>query len=211
MSPQEYATLLAVFIAGMVIPGPDLLLVARVAIRSRRSALCCVVGIVAGLSVWISLTVTGAAAVLTRYPGAINAIRLLGGGWLCFMAYQLFKATWASRGQALNLHGQQLSSKAAFMQGFATNLSNPKALVYFLAVITPLLPASPGVGLAVWVIVLLVCTAWVGFSVLALCFSTGWLRRRFLRASQWIDAGTGVVFGVVGLGLVAEAVVGLVG
>ena len=70
---------------GMLTPGPDIFLIMRIATRSRKHAFATLLGIVTGLTVWVSLTVFGAAALLYAAPALLGVIQLIGGLWLIRM------------------------------------------------------------------------------------------------------------------------------
>jgi threonine efflux protein len=86
--------------------------------------------------------------------------------------------------------------------GLLTNLSNPKAVVYFGSVFSALL--GDGVGVAArWGLWLLVTAeTFVWFAVVALCFGLPAVRRGYLRLSRWIDGLAGAVFVAFGLHLI---------
>ena len=85
MPLAQLGTLVLLNVAGMATPGPDLLLLTRMATRSRRHALANVSGISTGLVLWVSLTVFGAAALLITYPVLESVIQLVGGVWLVWL------------------------------------------------------------------------------------------------------------------------------
>ena len=119
----------------MATPGPDLLLLTRMATRSRRHALASVSGISTGLVLWVSLTVFGAAALLISYPVLESVIKLVGGVWLVWMGRGMILAARAQFRDRMNadidvdtIFGTPWKS---YQQGLFTNLSNPKVVLYF--------------------------------------------------------------------------------
>ena len=124
---------------------------------------------------------------------------------------------WRSRGQAADAappgaapaDGAAPSSPArptgaAFRLGLATNVANPKALVFFGALFSTLLPpemswAARGGVLAM---MLLIATAW--FLAVAWAASRPPLVRLYQRAGRAIDAVAAAAFVVLGIGLLLE-------
>ena len=80
-----------------------------------------------------------------------------------------------------------LGDGAAFRAGFITNLFNPKATLFFMALFTQILhPDFPAwVGLVYGVTCVTMTFGW--FSVVATVLTTPHIKARFLRASKWID------------------------
>ena len=145
MPLAQLGTLVLLNVAGMATPGPDLLLLTRMATRSRRHALASVSGISTGLVLWVSLTVFGAAALLISYPVLESVIKLVGGVWLVWMGRGMILAARAQFRDRMNadidvdtIFGTPWKS---YQQGLFTNLSNPKVVLYFAAIIAPLMPA----------------------------------------------------------------------
>ena len=103
MPLAQLGTLVLLNVAGMATPGPDLLLLTRMATRSRRHALASVSGISTGLVLWVSLTVFGAAALLISYPVLESVIKLVGGVWLVWMGRGMILAARAQFRDRMNV------------------------------------------------------------------------------------------------------------
>lgn len=202
--------MLGVHVVGMSSPGPDVFLILRMATRSRRHALAAVAGIVAGSTVWVTLTVVGVAAVLAANPTLMGAVQLLGGGYLTYLGVrmlrgairgvrELYDATSAAAATAPAGAAALGTTGAAFRQGLATNLSNPKIVLFFAAVLSQFMP----VGAPWWVqlvyIVALLVTALLWFGLIAVTVSTDVVVRRLVGAGPWIDLVAGAAFIVLGL------------
>src|SRR5690625_2106081 len=125
---------------------------------------------------WTSLTVLGAAALLTAFPQLLGLVQLLGGSWLVYMGYSTFKAGWDSRSAVpMSLAEQEAQLgrlRHTFRTGLATNLSNPKIVLFLSALIAPLLPASPSIGVAITLILAMSFSCYVTFVIIAFVVST---------------------------------------
>lgn len=139
-------SLLGVHIIGMASPGPDLFLVLRLATKSRKHAIAAVAGISAGATMWIALTVFGFAAIITAIPWLMGAIQLVGGCYLVYMGVGMLRtgigALRELRAGAKPVLGAAAlkSPKAILRQGFFTNLSNPKIVLFLAAVLSQFIP-----------------------------------------------------------------------
>mgnify|MGYP000719341396 FL=1 len=94
--------------------------------------------------------------------------------------------------------------------GLATNLSNPKIVLFLAAMIAPQLPASPPLWLAIALTLALALSAFAFFLVVATVISTNAVRRKLIAAGPWIDIGSGLFFIIAGLALVVAGVQQLV-
>lgn len=209
-------TLILLNIVGSLSPGPDTFFLLRLATRSRIHAIMGVSGIVTGLTVWVTLTVVGAATLLTTYPSILSVIQLLGGGYLTWMGYKMGRGAirelidarafqFNNQARPIPDVGSTLGTPAqAYRQGLATNLSNPKVVMYFAAILAPLMPANPSLMVALIIIFAILIQTWVVFSVLCVIVSTERIRTAVLRAGPIFDLVAAVVFVAVGVILLFE-------
>ncbi|MOA33842.1 threonine efflux system [compost metagenome] len=91
-----------------------------------------------------------------------------------------------------------------WVRGLATNLFNPKALVFFLALLSGLIPADMSVAGKLGAAAILFCMGLAWFSLLGLALTRGRNQQLLLRAAPAIDRARGLVFLLVALGLVGR-------
>ena len=89
----------------------------------------------------------------------------------------------------------------AGVAGFITNLFNPKATLFFLALFTQIL--SPDIAMGAKIVYGLTCIVMtmIWFSIVATVLTTPKIRAAFLRASKWIDRVCGGLFVALGIKL----------
>lgn len=181
----------------------------RLATRSRTHAVAAVLGISLGALFWLTLTVLGAAALLTAFPWLLRLLQVAGGAWIIYMGATMVRSGLGEPPADIAEAQSSLPApRVTFLHGLSTNLSNPKIVLFLAALIAPLLPPSPGVGVALAVILAMWSTAMAAFLVISLVVSTDAVRRRMLRAGPWIDLGAGAFFLLAGSGLVVRGVLG---
>ncbi len=88
----------------------------------------------------------------------------------------------------------------------ATNLFNPKALVFFLALLTSLIPVDMSAPGKVAVAVMLFGTGFLWFSLLSVILTRPVWQKRLLRAVPVIDGACGLVFLLVAGGILCSVV-----
>jgi threonine efflux protein len=195
-------TIAVVQLLALVIPGPDFLFVSQTAAsRSRRQAMAGVVGIALGVAVWAALALLGLQLVLERMAWLQRAIAVAGALYLLYLGVQLLRS--ARRPAGTVLPGARVAPDAwrSLRSGLLTNLSNPKAIVYFGSVFSLLVDAHAGAGTrwGIWCLVVGETLAW--FALVAACFGLSPVRRAYLRLARWIDAVAGTAFVLFGLRL----------
>jgi threonine/homoserine/homoserine lactone efflux protein len=125
-----------------VSPGPDTALVVRNAIRhGLRTGIATASGSATGLVVWGATSAAGLTALLATSAAAYGVLKVLGAGYLIFLGARML---WlAHRGDAHHpeaglertASAPGLRDRGAFRQGVMTNLLNPKAAVFFTALL----------------------------------------------------------------------------
>jgi threonine/homoserine/homoserine lactone efflux protein len=119
------------FALAAALPGPAQgALIAQVLSRGGTSTLPFVIGMVAGNAVWLLAAIFGLSALAMRFEAAFIAVKWLGVAYLFFIAWKLWTANGASR--AMPSPG---SSRRGLLAGALLTLGNPKAVVFFGAVL----------------------------------------------------------------------------
>ncbi|MDX1453118.1 MAG: LysE family translocator [Oleiphilaceae bacterium] len=112
-------------------PGPDnLYVVAQSARNGLSSGIWLTLGLCSGLLGHTLAVVMGVAVFIQSSPLAFVALKMLGAGYLIYLAWQLWRSnnTENPAQQAPTLHARQL-----YWRGVVMNLSNPKVTLFFLA------------------------------------------------------------------------------
>lgn len=197
----------ALQLAGLVLPGPDVLLVSQTALsRSRRAALMAGFGVSAGVAVWATAALTGINILFSLFPWLRGLIKVAGGLYLLWMGANLWRASF-KRGEAGVTAPPKLplSDAAALRLGFLTNISNPKVAVFFGSVFSSVMPAHAPTTIKFTALLIMVFLSVAWFSLVALGMSTARLQAAYLDAQKAIDrvAGT-LMLGFGGLLLLGK-------
>ncbi len=144
ISLERLALFLPVMAVVAFTPGPaNIFAIATGVRRGPRAALEGVAGMYVGTLVWFFGAAFGLHALMTAYPGAFRWLAILGGTYVAWLGAQALWGAW--RGGASHLDdGKPARPGAAFRDGMAVQLANPKALLFFTAILPPFLdPAAP--------------------------------------------------------------------
>jgi threonine/homoserine/homoserine lactone efflux protein len=192
-------TVLSVYIAGVVIPGPNFVAVAHKAASSTRSeALAVVAGIVLVSLFWATCAILGVGIVFAAFPWMALVVKIGGAAYLMWFGFRLIlKARAGGAGMAAATVSGGL--RKAFVQGFTTNITNPKSVAFFAAIFASATPAhmSPVTFAAMLAMVALVATTWYGF--VALVLSHAGIASGYRGYRAWIDRVCGGL--IVALGV----------
>ncbi|POW86253.1 threonine export protein RhtC [Serratia marcescens] len=199
-----FLTVALVHLIALMSPGPDFFFVSQTAAsRSRREAMMGVVGISLGIVVWAGVALMGLHLILQKMAWLHQIIMAGGGIYLCWMGWQLLRSARAQQAQPA-AEAQVALPKAgrSFIRGFLTNLSNPKAVIYFGSVFSLFVGDSVGAGARWGLFLLIVAETFVWFSLVAVVFALPAMRRGYQRLAKWIDGVAGVLFTGFGLHLI---------
>jgi threonine efflux protein len=90
---------------------------------------------------------------------------------------------------------------AAFRRGFLTNLSNPKAAIFFASVFAVTLPPQTGLGLGATLVLGAALSSALWFALLARLLSAEAVRAAYRRAERAVTAAAGACFAGFGAAL----------
>ena len=137
--------LLSFFLTSLLIeltPGPNMAYLASVAVgRGRAQALAGVAGVALGLATVGALASLGLAELILRYPLLYAALRYAGVIFMLWLAFDAWR-------DADIRDETQAGSFASFGRGLVTNLLNPKAAVFYVAILPGFI--DPAGGGLVW-------------------------------------------------------------
>jgi len=200
-----FLTVAVVHLVALLSPGPDFFFVSQTAVsRSRKEAMMGVLGITLGVLIWAGVALMGLHLLLQKMAWLHQIITVGGGLYLCWMGWQLLRSARAKKSAtAADEQPVVLPARGKiFMRGLLTNLSNPKAIIYFGSIFSLFVGDSVG-SAERWGLFALICLetlAW--FSVVALVFALPVMRRGYQRLAKWIDGVAGVLFAGIGIHLI---------
>ena len=152
-STTSFFAVALVSLIAVVSPGPDFFIVFRNSlVYSRNAGYATAVGITIALIVHLSYTLVGIGVVIAESPFLYTAIRYSGVGYLFYIGVNGIVASFKpSTSSSLHLSkaAVQISLSKAFMQGFWTNLLNPKAAVFFISLFSQFINADTSMTTAI--------------------------------------------------------------
>ncbi|MBY8142779.1 LysE family translocator [Vibrio fluvialis] len=210
-------TLATVHFIALMSPGPDVALVVQNATRyGRQTGVYIALGLSFGILLHSLLSLTGVSYLVHQQPLLFALLQLCGGSYLLYLGSSALRATLANWSQAPG----ELSSKPelllsnkrqAFSRGFMTNILNPKALVFFVSLMSTLVPAGMSLGGKSLALLILWSLSLLWFATLAWMLSTQRLQRKLQAASRYIDLLCGAIFTLIGVMILWQSLTGLLG
>jgi threonine/homoserine/homoserine lactone efflux protein len=129
-----------VLAATAAIPGPDIVaILARALSLGFERTLVFISGILFGHALWTVAAALGLVALVQMLGPAFFIIKLAAASYLLYLAWKLWNA--AAEVDS-SIDGQDGNQKGGFVSGLLISLSNPKAIVFFGAVMPSVLPIA---------------------------------------------------------------------
>ena len=191
------------FLLAIASPGPNILAVIGTSMGAgRASGIALALGVASGSFTWSVFTIVGLSALMATYASALVVIKIFGGLYLLWLAYKSFKSAASKHDiEAKELEGGQRSPMGYMARGYIIQMTNPKAALAWIAIIS--LGLQHG---APW---------WVGFAIVvgtfllsilihtlyAVAFSTPIMVRIYSKARRYIQATLGTFFTFAGIKL----------
>ena len=199
LSWGSFLTVTTLHLVAVATPGPDFILVTQRSLRhGRRAGLLCSAGIATGIPFHVAYCVLGLTIVLAQSPVAFTVFQIAAACYLVFMGACALRSTGTTA--AAQTEGEGPLKSTSFLIGLVTNVLNPKAALFFLALFSALGPTTSVetlIVLGLWMAVLTL----LWFTSLTLLLTTERARAAFLKRSQLIDRVAGIIFILFGFGL----------
>ena len=209
MSWSKYGEFLAFAVVVVLIPGADFAVVTKnTLVGGHRRGRWTALGVSNSNLVQGTAAAFGLSALIMKVQPLFEAIKWAGVAYLAYLGAQAIRS--ARRGEYAPLDGDDparaAQNVAGWRQGFLSNITNPKVLVFYLAVLPQFL--TPGAGLG-WLLVLAWSHAVISLGYLLVLVTGLHSARRLLmrrKVRRALDTTTGVVLLGFGARLATEHV-----
>ena len=183
---------LGILAVGFISIGPNILAIIGTSMeRGRGDGVRLALGVGVGSGVWATLTVVGLTTLIAAYAELVIVLKVFGAAYLLWLAFKAFRAA-----ASVDDVARPKASKARnlFLQGMAIQMTNPKAALHWIAIVSLGLgsdaPVWAGVALVISATFVSVC----GHLAYAITFSTQPVINFYQRFRRRIEAGLGVFF-----------------
>ena len=189
----SFITLTVIQILGVMSPGPDFAIVMRNSlIYSRKIGVLTAIGIALGTLVHIGYILLGVGAIINTTKWLFDIFKYCGAGYLIYIGTKGIMAKKSlNQDNDHHEHLQSISAFQALRTGFLTNVLNPKAMLFFLSLLSAFITQSkPNIVIFVYASIIILTTM-IWFTSVAVCFSNYKLRTFFYNHKHIVECVTG--------------------
>lgn len=150
VDPHLYGAFLGVMAVMAATPGPaNIFSIANGVQRGPAGALAGVVGMNAATLVWFGAAALGLGTLVVAFPAAFRLISIGGAFYVAWLGVNALRGAFQT---AADPHRPSIRmGRSALVDGFMVQIANPKAILFFTAVLPPFLdvsrPAAPQLAL----------------------------------------------------------------
>ena len=196
---EAYLFAISGVILAQASPGPNFLAVVGTGLSAGRYiGFFTLLGVSLGMILWATLMAIGFGGLLSAFPWLLTAMKILGGGYLIWMAAHAVQASISKNETLLQKSRPGYNRFSAFRHGLLVLMTNPKAALMWAAVASFLF----GSGLSAWQVFgfgpVAMVTAFLIYGTYLFVFTTGVALRTYDRFSRWVQAALGAAFGILG-------------
>lgn len=198
---QELWIVLLAQVAAVTSPGPDFAIVSRNAlVHSRSAGLWTSFGVTVGCLIHLSYCLLGLALLITQTPWLFQVLKIAGAAYLIMIGLRAALGTSRGLSSAAQANGSEsMSSASAWLQGFLTNLLNPKATLFFLSLFTQVVSPDTSMKMKVLYAGLIFATTFFWFALCSFLLSQARLKKKLEKFHSKIEKVTGWVLVAIGL------------
>lgn len=183
----------------VISPGPNGFLIAKsVSLFGQKAGFANIAGFVVAFYVHGTLSIFGISVLLVQSAQIFFIFKLLGATYLIWIGMKaLLNAIKVSRTQSLHLAQKTIkpiSIRAAFLEGFLTNVLNPKVSMFYLAAFPQFISINESSINAYALVSAHAIVNFVWFSTMVLMLSRIKKATNNIRFKKWLNAITGIVF-----------------
>lgn len=206
--PEKLAAFALVSGLTSLVPGPSMLFVLGQAMwRDARAGVAALGGAQIGYICWYALAALGLGTLAAEIPIAFTLLAICGAIYLAWLGLQALRHAGKAAGGVAET--RRKPSAHPLRDGFVVAISNPKSLIYIVAILPPFVDPRSAVVPQLILLWAVAFTLDVGIGLIYIAAGSR-LSRAMSRPStrRWVDSGVGLVFMAIAVGILAELVLG---
>jgi RhtB (resistance to homoserine/threonine) family protein len=198
----ELLLVAAVHLLAVMSPGPDFAMICtQSVVHSRRAGLYASIGLALGILVHVTYSLIGIGLLISKSILLFSLVKYLGAGYLIWIGIKSLRST-SSTVTVCPLGAtevREMKPARAILQGFLTNVLNPKATLFFLALFTQVI----SVKTPLWVKTIygaeMSLMTFVWFAAVAWILSASRVRKAFERHALYVERAFGTILVALGI------------
>lgn len=199
---SDFVTITSIILIGIISPGPDFLLITRNSLLlSKKAAIFSALGVSAGSMIHTVYSIIGLGLIISKSLILFSFIKYLGAIYLFYIAFKSLRPHSSQKGSSCKNIKSNMSFTQAFMTGFLTNVTNPKAILFYISLFTLIIKPTASMPIKMFYGLEVFFLALIWFSFVVLLFSSHFFTKRLQKLQNHIEKFISYTFLALGLKL----------
>lgn len=195
----EFFIVATVHLLGVMSPGPDFVMTVRNSMHSRHAGIYTAIGLGLGVSVHIVLSLCGVGILIAQSWLLLSFIKYVGALYLIYLGVKMLhsKPTGVVR---IDANKTEMQSRGGYVWiGFLTNVTNPKAVLFFLTIFLVVIDQHTPLLVQVVYSLEMIVGTFLWFALVSCLLNTHRIRSIFVRIQERLEKVFGVVMVALGV------------
>lgn len=199
--PEFFIVILAHFLA-VISPGPDFIMITRNSLLySRKSGIYSAIGLGLGILVHVTYSLVGIGLIISKSILLFSIIKFLGAAYLIYIGYKSIVSHSKTNLSLGEEKKNDLTKLQALRMGFITNVTNPKATLFFLSLFSVVIsPSTPNLIKILYGLEMSIVTS-LWFIFVAVLFSHHAIKNRLSKIQDIASKFMGTILIALGIKL----------
>lgn len=180
-------------------PGPDFFLITRQSLRHGRNVtIWTAFGIGSGILFHSILAITGIVLLITSNEFYLSILKYICSGYLLYLGVSSVMRTSSFE---YSSNGSKWSNTNGFVVGLITNITNIKALLFFITLFGVVLNTDNTERLIIYGLYMALAT-FIWFSFIGYVFTSQVFKSRFIKFFGYFEKGLGLILVIIAMQLI---------
>ena len=193
----EFITVVLLHMFAVMSPGPDFFLITRQSLRyGRQVAIWSALGIGSGILVHSLMAITGILLLITSNEYFLSLLKIICSAYLVYLgSFSIFKA---STFDQIEMPESKWANANGFIVGLMTNLTNVKALLFFVTLFGVVLNSDNKSNLIVYGVYMSLAT-FIWFAFVGYVFTNQNIKRKFAHFFRYFEKFLGIILVIIAI------------
>ena len=203
IDPAKLAAFAIMSAAASLVPGPSMLFVMGQSIwRGSGSGAAALAGVQLGYVWWWFLAAVGLGTLALTFPLALHVLAVVGALYLAWLGLSAFRS---ARDPGDEQERPKKLSSHAFRDGILVAMSNPKSLVYIVALLPPFVDSQSPIVPQLVVLAIVAMVIDVALGAIYILAGNGLARAMNREGTRtWIHRGVGTIFFLIAIAILGD-------
>lgn len=196
----EFLTIAFIHLLAVMSPGPDFAMITRNSlVYSRKVGIYSAIGLGLGIAVHVTYSLIGIGFIISKSVLLFSILKYMGAAYLIYIGYKSLRARPTNLSDGVMKQKKEIGEWAAIRTGFITNITNPKATLFFFSLFTQVINSSTPVFIQVLYGLEMSVVTFLWFALVAIILSQGIIREKFQAFGYRLEQAMGAVLVALGI------------